>query len=102
MVKKVIQFPSEYGSVWVANCSNLTTMVQKQQDRGFTANGYANCVSLQNLSLPNATNIVNSALQSCSSLDNPYLPNVVKVGDAAFKRCSSLKTISLPLATMLG
>ena len=95
-LKKLIQYPSDYGSIWVKSCSNLVVVVQRPQDADYNVASFTYCTALETVSLPNATNVLVSAFQGCISLKNVYLPKAKTLNQNAFQNCVSLQEIDLP------
>lgn len=62
---------------------------------------FASRAFLTSVSLPNVSEIGESAFNSCSSLKSVDVPNVTLVDDDAFFKCTELTTISLPSVTKI-
>jgi hypothetical protein len=58
---------------------------------------FSNCVSLQNISLPENLNIISTnCFEYCFSLETIVLPqNLEKLGDYCFSNCITLKNVTL-------
>ena len=63
---------------------------------------FFDCISLREISAPNATSIGSSAFEDCQSLTTVSLPAATSIGSSAFYYCKSLTTVSLPAATSIG
>lgn len=71
-----------------------------------TWGAFANCFSLQTVSLPACKEIgkngQNDVFQNCTSLSQIYLPVCEYIGPYAFTGCTSLSVISLPACKYIG
>ena len=61
-------------------------------------NGFANCVALKQINLPDSINVIREkAFSGCSSLDSIKIPDGTSViGNYAFYGCSSLTSVTIP------
>lgn len=61
------------------------------------------CTGLKSVNLPNATTIKSNAFEGCTSLTTVSAPKVVTLSSKAFNGCTALKTVSkMPLLVTLG
>jgi hypothetical protein len=63
---------------------------------------FANCVSLEEISLPQAENINMYAFSGCTGLKTIHLPEAVTIDLFAFYDCAGLTSVSLPKATFIA
>ena len=63
-----------------------------------TENGFANCIELKQINLPDSINVIREkAFSGCSSLDSIKIPDgTYVIGNYAFEGCSSLTSIVIP------
>ena len=66
------------------------------------SDAFFDCISLREISAPNATSIGSSAFYYCQSLTTVSLPAATSIGSSAFHDCQNLTTVSLPAATSIG
>ncbi len=69
-----------------------------------TSNIFSGCISLNNVSLPNLTELSSTTFFNCSNLSTLDLPELTTItGNSTFEGCSNLSNISLPkLTTITG
>ena len=60
-------------------------------------NGFANCIALKQINLPDNINVIGKkAFSGCSSLSSIKIPNASVIGDSAFEDCKSLTSVVIP------
>ena len=86
------------------NCEKLPAKIEMPNVTTMENGGgcFENCTGLEEIRLPNLTNVLASAFYNCSSLKTVDLPAAQTVGTSAFQRCTSLERISLPAVKELG
>ena len=83
---------------WFYNCQSLKD-VSLPSLVGFPTyrtKVFGYCISLEELNLPMATNLLSNTFEGCTSLKTFIATNVVSVGEQPFKFCNALETVVLP------
>ncbi len=61
-----------------------------------------NCTSVTGITLPNATNVEDSAMNHCDKLTSASMPKAEELGGYVFNNCTSLTSISAPRVKRIG
>ena len=79
------------------HCRNITEVVLPSTFKYITANAFAYCTSLKNVSIPAGLEIVGNSAFKATALESVSLPKVLKnIGSSVFESCTSLKKVVFP------